>query len=426
MGVVVDGTQPVAPVGESAEVTSAWFDANFPLGDRTLPKCPRTDRSGRRVSCSAMTTVTEPLTPDDIDLGFVAAARARPRGRHRRRRAGRHRRRHPARGAQPHRGADLPVPRRRGDARRAGRRLHRRARRRSRGRGGRRPHLRPRARRQRAARRRGAPGARDCPTGSTPRPPPRRSQPGDELDDFTLPDLDGDERSLSDFRGKRVLLVNWSPGLRVLRARSPTSSPRSTRCSSEHDVELVFVTIGDADANRAVLARRTVSRRRRCCAATPMSTRSTGTGTPAAYLLDERRPSGRDDGGRAPTRCRCWRATSPAWIPATPYGAPTSPRRRGRRSTTTTPCGASTCRRPGAMCGPGGGRGRVEQHRLAGHARLRTRRLPRRPPLRRRRDGRRARPSLRRRAGQRPPRARQLLGRARGHADDQGCGRVAR
>src|SRR4051794_695495 len=37
-------------------------------------------------------------------------------------------------------------------------------------------------------------------------------EPGDVLDDFTLPDLDDTERSLSDLRGKRVLLVNWSPG----------------------------------------------------------------------------------------------------------------------------------------------------------------------------------------------------------------------
>ena len=36
--------------------------------------------------------------------------------------------------------------------------------------------------------------------------------PGDELGDFTLPDLAGDDRALADWRGKRVLLVNWSPG----------------------------------------------------------------------------------------------------------------------------------------------------------------------------------------------------------------------
>jgi len=36
--------------------------------------------------------------------------------------------------------------------------------------------------------------------------------PGDELDDFTLPGLAGDDHALSDWRGRRVLLVNWSPG----------------------------------------------------------------------------------------------------------------------------------------------------------------------------------------------------------------------
>ena len=31
-----------------------------------------------------------------------------------------------------------------------------------------------------------------------------------EAPDFTLPDLDGDLHSLSDFRGKRVLLITWA------------------------------------------------------------------------------------------------------------------------------------------------------------------------------------------------------------------------
>src|SRR5216684_295710 len=45
--------------------------------------------------------------------------------------------------------------------------------------------------------------------GWTPREP---LVVGDVLDDFTLPDLDGNDVALSSFRGRQVLLVNWSPG----------------------------------------------------------------------------------------------------------------------------------------------------------------------------------------------------------------------
>jgi hypothetical protein len=34
---------------------------------------------------------------------------------------------------------------------------------------------------------------------------------GDRAPDFTLPDLDGVEHSLSDFRGKKVLISSWAP-----------------------------------------------------------------------------------------------------------------------------------------------------------------------------------------------------------------------
>ena len=96
---------------------------------------------------------------------------------------------------------------------------------------------------------------------------------GDELDDFTLPDLDGAERSLSEFRGKRVLLVNWSPGCGFcvkIAAELGALHPLLV----EHDVELVL-----RDRRRRRREPRGVRRRRRllrprCCATAPTSTRS--------------------------------------------------------------------------------------------------------------------------------------------------------
>ena len=115
--------------------------------------------------------------------------------------------------------------------------------------------------------------------------PPEILAPGDELDDFTLPDLTGDERALSDSRGKRVLLVNWSPGCGFCVAIAAELAALAPLLE-EQRVDLVFVAIGDADANRAVLDDAGL--------AAPVLLRGdtevdpfAGTGTPAAYLLDE-------------------------------------------------------------------------------------------------------------------------------------------
>src|ERR671925_409596 len=49
--------------------------------------------------------------------------------------------------------------------------------------------------------------------GPAPQPPPRPSRPiGSEVEPFELPDLAGDLVALEDFRGRRILLVHWSPG----------------------------------------------------------------------------------------------------------------------------------------------------------------------------------------------------------------------
>jgi hypothetical protein len=77
--------------------------------------------------------------------------------------------------------------------------------------------------------------------------------PGDELVDFMLHDLDGAVRSLSSFRGRRVLLVNWSPTCGFCTRIATTLGGLEAPLRRE-GVDLVFLASGDADSNRAVLA----------------------------------------------------------------------------------------------------------------------------------------------------------------------------
>jgi thiol-disulfide isomerase/thioredoxin len=187
--------------------------------------------------------------------------------------------------------------------------------------------------------------------------PPEPIEVGDELDDFTLLDLDGNERALADFRGRRVLLVNWSPGCGFcvkIAAELGALHP----VLGEHDVELVFVTSGDVEANRAVFDPAPVTALLRDGTdVDPFG----GTGTPAAYLIDadgrlaESMVVGAD---QVPVLARDLAGVDPA----TPFGAPAlldpaddgpvdhdgladdGPRGRYLPA-------------PGAMCGPGGGGG---------------------------------------------------------------------
>jgi hypothetical protein len=106
---------------------------------------------------------------------------------------------------------------------------------------------------------------------------------GDELDDFTLSDLDGVEHRLSEYRGRDVLLVNWSPTCGFCTMIAEPLASRQARLA-ERDVELLFVTRGEADANREVFDGAGLH-------ATALLLEEgvdpfAGHGTPAAYHLD--------------------------------------------------------------------------------------------------------------------------------------------
>jgi thiol-disulfide isomerase/thioredoxin len=108
---------------------------------------------------------------------------------------------------------------------------------------------------------------------------------GDAVDDFTLPDLEGTARSLSDLRGRRVLLVNWSPGCGYCLAIAEELG-RLDAALAERNAALVFLAAGDAEANRRVFADADVHALTLVRDGTEVDPFG-GTGTPAAYLLDE-------------------------------------------------------------------------------------------------------------------------------------------
>jgi peroxiredoxin len=172
-------------------------------------------------------------------------------------------------------------------------------------------------------------------------------EPGDEVDDFTLPDLHGTERSLADSRGKRTLLVNWSPGCGFC-VKIADELAALHPLLAEHDVELVLVAMGGAEANRTLHAEHGLvapTLLRDGTGVDPFR----GTGTPAAYLiaadgtLAEAMAVGAN---QVPALARDLAGVDPA----VPYG------------TVAEGVDADDVRgaylpAPGAMCGPGGGGG---------------------------------------------------------------------
>jgi peroxiredoxin len=183
---------------------------------------------------------------------------------------------------------------------------------------------------------------------------PEAVEVGESIDDFTLDDLDGNRRSLSDFRGRRVLLVNWNPGCGfcvMIASELAALDP----LLAERDVRLLLVTRGDADANRALHDEHGLT--------APTFLRSDagvdpfrGTGTPAAYLIDadgalaEAMVVGAD---QVPMLARDLAGVDPA----TPYGAAAIDDPADEGGSEGDEVRGNYLAAPGAMCGPGAGGG---------------------------------------------------------------------
>ena len=109
---------------------------------------------------------------------------------------------------------------------------------------------------------------------------------GTEVAPFSRPDLDGHDVGLDDMKGRRLVLVNWSPSCGFCSAIAAELASLHADLLA-HDTELVLLAFGTAEDNRAVLSRAALS-----CTVLLQGDDAVdlfrGLGTPCAYLLDER------------------------------------------------------------------------------------------------------------------------------------------
>jgi peroxiredoxin len=117
-------------------------------------------------------------------------------------------------------------------------------------------------------------------------PEPQGLTVGTQFDSFALPDLTGQIVTLEQFRGKRVLLVNWSPQCGFCDLIAPDLAQLQTDFQ-KRNVELVLVSSADAEANRKLAEEHGL----KCSILLMKESESLeafqNMGTPSAYLLDE-------------------------------------------------------------------------------------------------------------------------------------------
>jgi peroxiredoxin len=110
---------------------------------------------------------------------------------------------------------------------------------------------------------------------------------GKEFEPFSLHDLEGQTISLADFRGKRVLVVNWSPQCGFCDLIAPELAKLQADLSGR-GVQLLMVSSGDADSNRKPAEEHGLSCPILLLNGSGPPRPFEGMGTPVAYLLDKR------------------------------------------------------------------------------------------------------------------------------------------
>ena len=109
---------------------------------------------------------------------------------------------------------------------------------------------------------------------------------GQTVTPFRLPNLAGDQVKLEDYRGKQVLLVNWSPSCGFCDAIAPDLAKHQARLL-EIGVQLVLISNGDPVANLQLAQKHAL----RCPVLLLPDGESldvfNGQGTPVACLVDE-------------------------------------------------------------------------------------------------------------------------------------------
>jgi hypothetical protein len=103
---------------------------------------------------------------------------------------------------------------------------------------------------------------------------------------FSRPDLDGRDFTLESWRGRRLLLVNWSPTCGHC-SRIAGELAELQPALDSHDVELVLLAYGTTAENRALLETAGLTCTLLLYGSEPVDL-FRGLGTPCAYLVDER------------------------------------------------------------------------------------------------------------------------------------------
>ena len=121
--------------------------------------------------------------------------------------------------------------------------------------------------------------------------PPRPEAPaglpvGEAFPAFRLPDLDGNHAALEDFRGREILVVNWSPTCGFCVRIAPELA-KLKQAFQAHNVELVLASGGDADSNLKLAREHGLEPSVRLLQEAPAIPAFQNFGTPVAYLLDE-------------------------------------------------------------------------------------------------------------------------------------------
>jgi peroxiredoxin len=109
---------------------------------------------------------------------------------------------------------------------------------------------------------------------------------GATVDPVTLPDLDGNDVSLGDFRGRQVVLVNWSPTCGFCDAIAADLAAAGRDLEQKANATLVFVAHGTPEANRAMAEKYAIASPVLLLGdeANPAGFRNLG--TPSAFLID--------------------------------------------------------------------------------------------------------------------------------------------
>jgi peroxiredoxin len=103
---------------------------------------------------------------------------------------------------------------------------------------------------------------------------------------FRLPDLTGHPVALEDYRGRRVLLVQWSPTCSFCEQLAPELADLQIQLRA-HQIQPVLVSDGDAKANRRLANRYGLDSPILLQPADGQVEAFKGQGTPVAYLMDE-------------------------------------------------------------------------------------------------------------------------------------------